>query len=170
MRKRKWTEQDLREAVRISKSLRQVLAHLGLVEAGGNYDQIKKYVREYSLDISHFLGRGWNRGMSGRYLPQTPLNELLVAGGTFQSYKLKKRLFMEGIKSPKCELCGWAEVSADGRLPLELDHINGNRHDNRLENLRILCPNCHSLQPTHRGRNIKRRGGGTGIRATLKMS
>jgi hypothetical protein len=156
MRKRKWTEQDLREAVRISKSLRQVLAHLGLVEAGGNYDQIKKYVREYSLDISHFLGRGWNRGMSGRYLPQTPLNELLVAGGTFQSYKLKKRLFMEGIKSPKCELCGWAEVSADGRLPLE--------------NLRILCPNCHSLQPTHRGRNIKRRGGGTGIRATLKMS
>ena len=52
-------------------------------------------------------------------------------------------------------MCGWAKISIDGRIPLELDQINGNRHDNRLENLRILCPNCHSLQITHRGMNIK---------------
>ncbi|QQS22454.1 HNH endonuclease [Candidatus Saccharibacteria bacterium] len=60
-------------------------------------------------------------------------------------------------KKPKCEICGWEERSIDGRIPVELDHINGIHSDNRLENLRILCPNCHSLQPTHRGRNKKRR-------------
>ena len=61
--------------------------------------------------------------------------------------------------------------SIDGRIPLELDHINGDRHDNRIKNLRILCPNCHSLQPTHRGRNMNKNwaSGGIGIRAPLKM-
>ncbi|KKQ13143.1 MAG: hypothetical protein US27_C0015G0001, partial [Candidatus Moranbacteria bacterium GW2011_GWF1_36_78] len=53
--------------------------------------------------------------------------------------------------------CGWHKVSKDGRLPLELDHINGDSKDNRIKNLRVLCPNCHSLKPTHRGRNIKKK-------------
>lgn len=71
---------------------------------------------------------------------------------------------------PRCELCDWAEMAEDGRIPVELDHINGDRYDNRIKNLRILCPNCHSLQSTHRGKNQKRRGGGIGRHATLKMS
>lgn len=74
----------------------------------------------------------------------------------YQSFKLKSRLFSEKLKIPCCEECGWAKKSEDGRIPLELDHINGNRRDNRLENLRILCPNCHSLKPTHRGLNKKK--------------
>ena len=88
--------------------------------------------------------------------PRTKLEDILVKNSNFQSYKLKKRLFSAKLKKPRCELCGWAKKTADGRLPLELDHISGDSKDNRLENLRILCPNCHSLQPTHRGRN---RGG-----------
>ncbi|MDP3697390.1 MAG: HNH endonuclease, partial [Candidatus Taylorbacteria bacterium] len=102
---------------------------------------------------AHFKGMGWNKGLRGIGKPFIPLEKILVRDSTYQSFKLKGRLFKAGLKNPECELCKWAQQTQDGRLPLELDHVNGDRHDNRLENLRILCPNCHSLQVTHRGRN-----------------
>lgn len=120
--------------------------------------------------MSHFTGMGWRKNRTFAFIPQRPLVEILVRHSDFQSFKLKKRLFLEGLKSPRCELCGWAEMAKDGRIPVELDHINGDRFDNRLLNLRILCPNCHSLQSTHRGLNqSKSQGGEIGRRATLKM-
>ena len=155
-KKRSWTVQDLRIAVNQSKSYRQVLVHLGLREAGGNYEQIKKYVSEHGLDISHFYGRAWNKGLRGIGRPRIALSDILKKDTHFQSFKLKKRLFSAGLKEQHCEECRWAKKTKDGYLPLELDHINGDRHDNRIENLRVLCPNCHSLKPTHRGRNRKK--------------
>jgi hypothetical protein len=156
MRVKSWSEKQLRQAVKLSTSVRQVLCKLNLREAGGNYDQIKKYLSIYKIDTEHFKGQAWNKGRIGCGHPQIALKDILKTGSYFQSYKLKKRLFLVGLKKPECELCGWAKKAEDGRLPLELDHINGDRHDNRLINLRVLCPNCHSLQPTHRGRNIKK--------------
>lgn len=153
MKTKSWTQDQLKEAVRSSFSVRQVLFRLGLREAGGNYVQIRKFLDLYSIDTSHFRGRVWNKGMHLPYGPKIPIDQILVQNSNFQSYKLRNRLFKEGFKKPECEKCGWAMKSEDGRLPLELDHINGDAHDNRLENLRILCPNCHSLQVTHRGRN-----------------
>ncbi|TSC75376.1 MAG: HNH endonuclease [Parcubacteria group bacterium Gr01-1014_30] len=152
---RSWTKEHLIEAVKDSFSYRQVLARLGLRESGGNYEQIKKYIKEYGLDNRHFKGRGWNAGMHGIGKPRIPLEKILVENSYFQSFKLKKRLFKTGLKPEHCEQCGWAQRTVNGYLPLELDHINGDRHDNRLENLRILCPNCHSLTPNHRGRSGK---------------
>lgn len=125
---------------------------LKLKEAGGNYFQIRKYIQEYNIDTSHFTGMGWNKGMRGIGKPQIPLEMILVSESSYQSYKLKNRLFKVGLKSRFCEECGWSKKSDDGRIPLELDHINGDSRDNRLENLRVLCPNCHSLKPTHRRR------------------
>lgn len=139
--------------MRKSKSIRQILGDLGLKEAGGNYSQIKKYLKIYNINTKHFKGKGWSKGLKGIGSPRIPLEEILVINSDYQSYKLKKRLFSKGLKTAKCEECGWANKADDGRLPLELDHINGDSRDNRLENLRILCPNCHSLKPTHRGRN-----------------
>ncbi|PIQ77478.1 hypothetical protein COV82_04325 [Candidatus Peregrinibacteria bacterium CG11_big_fil_rev_8_21_14_0_20_46_8] len=153
MRKRSWNLSQLSDAVKSSKSYRQVLKKLNLVEAGGNYEQIKKYVHEAKLDITHFKGKAWNKGLRGIGKPIRPLKDILKRNSPFQSFKLKKRLFNAGLKEKKCEECGWSKITADGYLPLELDHVNGDRHDNRIENLRILCPNCHSLKPTHRGRN-----------------
>jgi hypothetical protein len=155
-KRRSWTEQDLRNAVMESRSVRQVIHRLGLIPAGGNYAQMKKYIKELNLDTTHFGGDVWNKGKQWGRKPQIPIEKILVENSDFQSYKLKQRLLKTGLKLPYCEECGWAKLSAEGRLPLELDHINGDRKDNRLENLRILCPNCHSLKPTHRGSN--RRG------------
>lgn len=154
---RRWTDEQLRTAVASSTSYAGVIRTLGLIAAGGNYDHVRRRMRELSLDTAHFTGQGWNVGRKFDPRPSTSLAEILVANRWTGSHKLKKRLFLAGLRKPQCELCDWAERSMDGRIPVELDHINGDRNDNRLENLRILCPNCHALQPTHRGLNQKRR-------------
>lgn len=154
-KKRSWTDEQLIKATAISKSYRSVLLKLGLVPAGGNYDQVKNRILDLNLPTVHFTGKRWNVGLTYETKTKAMLSELMIDGSRVQSYKLKVRLFREGLKKPECELCGWCETSLDGRIPVELDHINGKNDDNRLENLRILCPNCHSLQPTHRGKNKK---------------
>ena len=156
MKKRSWSIEQLTSAVKSSRSYRQVILQLGLVPAGGNYAQLERYIKENNLDTSHFVGQGWNVGLKFKPFHKIPLNEILKNGSTFQSYKLKKRLFDEGLKKERCEDCGWAKESSDGRIPLEINHINGNPRDNRMENLEILCPNCHSLKPNYRGRNKKK--------------
>lgn len=156
-RGRSWTDEQLRDAVPRARSVAGVLRALGLVAAGGNYDQVNRRIAALALDVTHFTGMGWNVGGKFRPRPQLPLDEVLVAGRWASSHGLKLRLIKVGLKRAMCELCGWAQRSPDGRIPVELDHANGDRDDNRLENLRILCPNCHSLQPTHRGLNRRSR-------------
>lgn len=89
----------------------------------------------------------------------TPMAELLVAGTYRGRYNLKLRLVKEGLKQEACERCGLGEWRGEP-LSLALHHINGDRLDNRLDNLELLCPNCHSLTDTYSGRNGHRRRGG----------
>ena len=154
-RKRSWTDYQLKEAVSVANSYRSVIFALGLIPAAGNYVQVQSRIKDLELDTSHFTGKIWNKGTTYHSNSRPQIEELLVLGSLVQSFKLKQRLYESGLKSPKCELCGWSQLSKDGRIPLELDHINGDNRDNRIDNLRILCPNCHSLQPTHRGKNKK---------------
>lgn len=155
MKIRSWNAEQLRTAVQKSKSIRQVLMHLSLRPAGGNYTQVQKYIQEYKLNVSHFKGKGWSKGLKMPFIPKIPLAAILTKASSYQSYKLKNRLFRAGLKSQHCEICGWDKKTPDGHLPLELDHKNGNPKDNRLNNLQVLCPNCHSLRPNHRGRKLK---------------
>jgi hypothetical protein len=163
MSNRSWSDEQLKSAIQTSKSVRSVLLKLGLVPAGGNYEQIKKHMSLLDIDSSHFTGKAWNQGSDFRtVVAARPIEEILSINSNYQSYKLKKRLIKTGLKKAQCEMCGWNKRSIDGRIPIELDHINGIKSDNRLSNLRILCPNCHSLQLTHRGLNkTKKYIGGT---------
>lgn len=154
-KQRSWTDKQLIAAVKTSKSYRSVIHKLGLIPAGGNYDHVRRITIELKIATSHFTGKSWNTGLTYETKVKPPLEKLMVEMSNVQSYKLKLRLIKEKLKEAKCELCGWCEKAVAGRIPVELDHINGNKYDNRFENLRILCPNCHSLQPTHRGKNKK---------------
>ena len=85
-----------------------------------------------------------------------PIQDYLVSHGPLiHSHILKQKLWKEGLKPRRCELCDWAEISQDGTLPLELHHRNSDRFDNQLKNLWVLCPNCHSLQSGHGSRKHK---------------
>jgi hypothetical protein len=156
----KYTVEELKEACRTSGSLRQVLIKLNVKAAGGNYETLKKAIEYFKIDVTHFHGKGWNKGDHSGLLkknrPFIPLDEILVDGRSYPSYKLKNRLLTNGLKEHKCEMCGITEWNGE-KAPIELDHINGKRNDNRIENLRILCPNCHAQTPTYRGKNKKPR-------------
>lgn len=147
-----YTEKELQEAVKTSTSIRQVLEKLNIIPAGGNYQTTNRRIQKLNIDTSHFTGQAWNKGkVIG---PRRPIEKYLKENSVVQSFKLKSRLISEGLKEHKCECCGITEWNGKS-APIELDHINGNHHDNRLENLRIMCPNCHAQTDTYRGKNKK---------------
>ena len=152
-RSRKYTDNQFIDAVRLSTSYRQVLSKLGLKEAGGNYSVLKKRIQELGLDISHMTGQSYLKGKTHEY-NKKPINYYLKENSHIQSFKLKNRLLDEGLKKHECEVCGITEWMGKP-TPIELDHINGKNTDNRLENLRMLCPNCHAQTDTYRGKNKK---------------
>lgn len=147
-------EQAIREAVAASLSASEALRRLELRAAGGNFAQLRRYTMRYGISTAHFdptKARLASRG--GRAV--RPLDEILVAGSTYSRHQLKKRLYREGLKEPCCEECGQGEEWRGARMSLILDHINGVPNDHRLENLRILCPNCNATLDTHCGRNAR---------------
>ena len=150
---RTWTEQQLRDACDRSMSIRSVLKELKLQPTGGNYKNIKSHIKSFGIDIGHFTGQGHLKGKTHTWAPKRPLEEVLVENSTYKtSHSLKKRLFNEGVFQRKCYQCERTEWNGQP-IPTELEHINGVNTDNRLENLTILCPNCHAQTDTYRGKN-----------------
>ena len=155
MSKRKWTDDQFIEAVKSSFSYAEVIKKIGLKPAGSNYDTVKRKISELNLDTSHMTGAAWNQGERYRPIKEAqPLEEILVERSSYISTcHLKKRLLKEGVKKYRCECCGNTEWMGEP-IALELHHVNGVKDDLRIENLQILCPNCHAFTDNYRGKNI----------------
>lgn len=141
------------EAVQSSSSIRAAILKLGLVETGNAYKVFKRRIKSLQLNTEHFLGCGHLKGKSHNWSPKIPLEKILVAQSSYtNSVRLKSRLINDGLLKYECSICGISNWN-NKELSLQLDHINGISNDHQINNLRLLCPNCHSQTGTFAGRN-----------------
>lgn len=147
-----YTEEQARDAIAASNSWAESLRRLGLCTTGGGWRILRKYAALWEISTEHF---DQARSRSGNLGKGKSLEEVLVEGSTYSRSHLKQRLYRDGLKAPICEMCGQDENWRGEPMGMILDHINGVRDDHRLENLRIVCPNCAATLPTHCGRKNK---------------
>ncbi len=157
----KYRKEVLEPIILTSKSIKEVLDRMGLRAAGGNYQVINKYIIKYEIDIKHFEEYRIERINAFRDCIKSknviPLANILIEESICSRTHLKKRLYDEGLKERNCELCGQGEIWNGKQMSLILDHKNGVNNDNRIENLRIVCPNCNATLDTHCGKNKSKR-------------
>jgi len=136
-----------------------VLRKAGRKQAGGNQATLKKKIQEFNIDTSHFTGQLWNKGKTkeedNRIATQEKysLEEVFIENSPVTQKVLRGYVERHNILEYKCQKCGCDGHWQDGIISLEIDHINGNNTDDRIENLHYLCPNCHALTETYRGKN-----------------
>ena len=139
-------EEKIKKACKSHKSMAAACASLNM-----HFNTFKKHAIRLGV---------YNTNQSGKGLPKekpiTPINDIIIKGlhPQYQSHKLKLRLIKEGIKSHKCENCNKSKW-LNKPIPLELEHIDGNRYNHKIDNLKLLCPNCHAFTSTYRGKNTK---------------
>lgn len=156
MRETKYTKDNLQKAVDQAKCLRDVAIFMNTNPRNGNLTYIGRQLKKLNIDYSHFPSMSkipWNKGIKSNGF-KTPISDFLVKNKYCGSHNLKKRLIKERILIAKCNKCN-LEKWLDEKIPLELNHIDGNHTNNELSNLELLCPNCHAFTPHYRGKKLK---------------
>lgn len=149
----RFTEEEARRAIAESASWAEALRRLGYCHTGANPRTLRKWAHRWGIAVEHFDPDAARIEALRRHNTKVPLAQVLVEGSIYSRSNLKRRLYEEGLKRQQCELCGQGELWYGKRISLILDHINGVRNDNRIENLRIVCPNCAATLETHCGAN-----------------
>lgn len=142
------SDEELTQKCVSSITISETLRRLGLsINSRANRKWLKSKIEKLNIDTSHWKGQKHMEGKTRTYVSKIPLEEILVENHYISTGALKNRLKKEGLLKDVCYSCGINEWLGQ-KLSLQLDHINGTNTDNRIENLRLLCPNCHSLTPT----------------------
>ena len=144
------TDEQIIDSVKTSKSLAQSLRKLNRSIVGSNYRFLKKAIDRLNLDISH-----WEP--FGRHISKLKISwdKILILNSPHPLFSARiKRLIKEELLQNKCQICKSNPVWQNKSLTLRLDHKNGNHNDNRIENLRFICPNCDSQLPTYGSKNL----------------
>ncbi|MFB7369071.1 HNH endonuclease [Streptomyces sp. NPDC056222] len=143
------TTAELAEAVACSVSLAETLRHLGRPENSSQKASLKQWIVEDHLPTAHFLGQGHQRAKPGTNPPKKAVDLLVKHNGMRRTKTRHLRRALSEIGVPEqCARCGTGPVWLGKPMTLEVDHINGDWSDDRAENLRLLCPNCHAITST----------------------
>jgi hypothetical protein len=143
---------DFKQLVANSKTYSEILAYWGFDNKGYNFRTLKARIAEENIDDTHISSVSVGQKVAfktGRNIEEY----LVIDGPSISGQELKRKLINSKFKLDICEECGQGPIWNNKPLTLQLDHINGNRADNRIENLRIMCPHCHTQTPTFAGRN-----------------
>lgn len=157
----KLTDEEFQLILDSSQSYRDVVIKVGLSDRSGNFQTLKRNIRQRGLsteklDSNRRLSIKKNAERTNRIKKRSELSDILVENSKYtNNHTLKLRLVKEGILEYKCKICGINEWMGKP-ISLQLDHQNGVHNDCRLENLRLLCPNCHSQTDTYGAKNRKK--------------
>jgi hypothetical protein len=151
------TDEHFINIIKNSYSVANALKQLNLKAAGGNYAIFYNKIKKLNLDISHFTGQGYLKEKTHNWSKQISNDSLFTANSNHQTCVIRKRIIKDKLIPYTCAACQNTGIWLNNVLSLHLDHINGIRDDNRLENLRFLCPNCHAQTPTYCGKNKKKK-------------
>lgn len=143
------TDEHFIKLVQDSISIAGVIRGLQRAICGSSYILVRAEIKRLGLDTSHWKGQA--HGTTGPKIA-VPLEDVLVENSPHSGGMARKKVIASGILGDVCLICGTQEWMGKP-LSLHLDHINGHRTDHRVENLRLLCPNCHSQTATYCGRN-----------------
>ena len=154
---RQYDKEWLNELCKSSYSYAEVLRKAGRKQGGGSQATLKKKIEEFGIDISHFTGQRWqdspNQQDNNPSRELYTLEQVFIQNSPVTQKVLRGYIERHKLLEYKCQTCGCDGHWQNGIIALEVDHINGENTDNRIENLRYLCPNCHALTETYRGRN-----------------
>ena len=153
---RQYTKEWLQELCQNSYSYAEVLNKAGRKQGGGAQQTLKKKIAEYEIDISHFTGQKWHESPNQKPqqgIEKYNLEEIFVKNSPVTQKVLRGYVERHNVIEHKCQNCGCDGTWQNGIISLEIDHIDGDNTNNEVSNLRYLCPNCHALTETYRGKN-----------------
>ncbi len=149
-----YSKEEFVTFIRSCRNRSDAFRKLNMQKSGASYSILNRRIERDEIDISHFVEYNTEGASKTNKLP---LELILVSNSLYSNTRdLKHRLIKEGILKNQCQKCNNRGIWQGQPLVLQLDHINGKRHDHRKENLRLLCPNCHTQTDTYGGKNIGR--------------